>query len=258
MQPDVIDTYVVSTLLPLLRRVHQRRRIGVFAGPPGIGKTTAVNRFAKENGSSVIIATVPPGPKRGVGNTSVIQLLLASLYDAAPTTYRSSTPNSFIELRNRLFGVLEIWARGDLDGRLTLVLDEAQNLSEDGIDALRYLNDANVGFSPFPVGLALIGNNRFRLDSTGRESSVLLDSVSDRALHVETFSYEDNSDADVIKFMERRGILDADAQRIVRRFFGARQDRSFRRLVDLLDELEQSADGAEITSEVVRATLGLT
>lgn len=273
MSPDAtsfIATSIASSLLPRLRRTHKRRRIGVFAGPPGIGKSTALEAFRAEEEWNVGLVSVPPGPKGGLMPTAAMHLAAEALRGFAPRSYSARVPNGYIELRNRLFSMVSEWAgfqasevrRDGLDPSefppLTLIFDEAQNLSRDAIEMLRFANDATGGFSPLPLGLIFVGNNEFVLKTDRGGPSVLSAAVADRALYTETFSYSDVSDDDLTLFFEASGIVDPKAlQMVVRHFSAGRSDRSFRRAADLAAELSEEAAGAAITPDVVRDVLSL-
>jgi DNA transposition AAA+ family ATPase len=253
---ELIRTALMGNLMPRLSRVHERRRIGVFAGPSGIGKTTTIRAFAAER-ENVLIVNIPPGPKSGVRPTVALHLVLSALYDFADTRHVSN-PGGYVELRNRLYGILAEWSGGDAHSILTIVFDEAQNLSEDAIETFRYFNDAGTRFSPFPIGLVFIGNNKFRLKTDHHGQSVLTEAVKDRAIYTDLFLYEDVTDDDFQMFLESRGLVDPEALRLVLRYFRTgRIDRSFRQLENLLDELAEEASGAPITAKTFKTVIGL-
>lgn len=265
-----VKTSIAASLLPRLRRTHLLRRIATIAGPPGIGKSTTLESFRAEHPWEVGVVSVPPGPKGGLMPTAAMHLAAEALSAFAPRAYSDRVPNGYIELRNRLYGMVSEWAgfqasevrRDGLNpddfSPLTLVFDEAQNLSREAIEMLRFANDATGGFSPLPLGLIFVGNNEFVLKADRGGPSVLSAAVADRALYIETFSYSDVSDDDLALFFAARGIVDAGAlQMVVRHFSAGRSDRSFRRAADLAAELSEEAAGAAITPDVVRDVLSL-
>lgn len=55
MPLEIASTTVFESMLGSMERTHELRRISVYAGPPGIGKTTAIEAFADSHGSDVIM-----------------------------------------------------------------------------------------------------------------------------------------------------------------------------------------------------------
>ncbi|HEY3951666.1 ATP-binding protein [Phenylobacterium sp.] len=271
LAPELIATSISRTFLPRLRRTHDRRRISVFAGPPGVGKSTSLRVFRAEAPWCIGMVSVPPGPRGGLKPAAVLHLAIEALMDLTrPSTLRDRLPSGFTELRHRLFGLVCEWAGlSTYDARrdgvevgefspLTLIFDEAQNLSPEAIETLRFLNDAAGGFSPLPLGLIFVGNNEFVLKSDRSGHSVLSSAVADRALYTETYSYSDVTDDDLALFFEARGIVDPAALRQVIRYFGGgRADRSFRRAADLAAELLEEAGDGQVTEAVAREILSL-
>ncbi|HEX4196750.1 MAG TPA: ATP-binding protein [Caulobacteraceae bacterium] len=265
-----VATSVVSTLLAHMQKSHDRRRIAVFSGPPGIGKSTAIGRFQAAEECKVAVVSVPPGPKGGLKSTAALQLALEAIYEVCPSAHRDTTPTNYVMLRGRMFGVICEWAGFDGSRKqqresaeqwsphYTIIFDEAQNLSPEAIEVLRFLNDATGGYSPFPIGLIFVGNNEFILKSDRRGQSVLSAAVADRALYVETLTYADVRDDDLKLFFEAGGLVDPNALQLVIHHFGTgRADRSFRRAADLLSELNIEADRQPVTAELVRDFLFL-
>lgn len=267
--PELISTAIYRRIMPRLRRAHELRRIGVFVGPPGIGKSTTIDAFRREHAESVAVVVVPPGAKAGVTPRAVLQLAVDALERLVDErAYRDRMPTDTLELRRRLFALVCEWAglrpsevkRDDAIWDhcpfLTLIFDEAQNLSREALDHLRFLNEARAGYSPFPIGLAFVGNNEFALEPDQRGYSVLTEAFADRARYIEPLSYELVSDDDLSLFLEALGVVDEAALGLILRHFRAgRRDRSFRRLRDLADDLLEAAEGATVTAEIVKSVL---
>jgi type II secretory pathway predicted ATPase ExeA len=262
---EFIATSIARRLVARMRATHERRRISVFAGPPGIGKTTAIDYLATELEKTFVVVKID---RRGAREVLVLQHVLDALRQltAAPWFHSS---NAIWELRRYLFNAICSWAgaepvavrRGDHDPagfpKLTLVFDEAQNLSRQAIEALRYWNDADRCYAPFPIGLIFVGNSEFSLQADLDGRSVVSAAVADRAMYVQTYDYSDVTDDDLRLYLRSRRNLEPDAVEALIAFFGgSRVSRSFRRVDDLIDELPSRS--GSITLACVLDVLALT
>jgi hypothetical protein len=263
---EFIATSVARRLITRMRATHDRRRISVFAGPPGIGKTTAIHQFSLRRPGEVARVKVA---KRNAREVLVLQHTLEAVRRLARSP-QHHVANSIWELRNSLFTAACGWAgvkpaaarAGEYDvrsfPRLTIVFDEAQNLSREAIEALRYWNDGDCGYAPFPFGLVFVGNSEFSLAGNSGGDSVISAAVADRALYLQTLDYADVTDDDLELFIEARLALEPNAlAAIVRAFRGPRSLRSLRRVGDFLDELKEISGRSPITAETVRQALEL-
>ena len=124
------------------------------------------------------------------------------------------------------------------------------------IEVMRFWNDADRCYAPFPLGLVFVGNNEFSLQVDGDGQSPISAAVADRALYVEAFDYADLTDDDLRMFIQGRGVTDPTAQTAILRIYRApRAVRSFRRVQDLLDDLNAVTDGRPITGHTVREAM---
>ncbi len=176
-----------------MQATHDRRRISIFSGPPGIGKTTAVDAFRAAQPDGVVVAKVS---RRHAREVLALQHVLECVRALAGSG-SDILSNSVWKLRADLHQALCQWA--DVDPakakasmaadeslpRLTIVFDEAQNLSRQAIDALRYWNDTDRCYSPFPLGLIFVGNSEFSLEVDSLGQSVISAAVADRALYAQ-------------------------------------------------------------------------
>jgi hypothetical protein len=263
MIDQFVPTSVSRRLIARMEATHQRRRISVFSGPPGIGKTTAIDRFRADNPGAVAVVKVARRPAKEV---VVLQHSLEAVRGLAGSS-ALAIPSSIWELRGYLFRAFCDWAGIDYaairngeepaehEGRLTLVFDEAQNLSREAIEVLRFWNDADRCYAPFPIGLIFVGNNEFALAGSATES-VISAAVADRALYLQSLDYDDVTDDDLRMVLDAHGGLDEGAvAALVRSFGGSRPIRSLRRLIDILEELEVVSVGGRITVPLVRQIL---
>ncbi len=239
---------------------HERRRISVFAGPPGIGKTTAIDAWRADHPRETAVVKVG---RQQAKEGRVLQHVVEAVRELAGMPYVACPP-SLWGLRNHLFDAMCNWigiSPSEIRiggppvagfGRLTLVFDEAQNLSRQAIEALRYWNDPDRCYGPFPLGLVFVGNSEFSLAQTSPGGSVISDAVADRALYIQTLEYDDLTDDDIRLFVEANDVIDPGAvATILRSFRGARSIRSLRRVRDLIDDLRAAARGQPITRDTV-------
>jgi len=139
---------------------------------------------------------------------------------------------------------------------LTLIFDEAQYVSREAIEMLRYWNDGERTITPFPVGLIFIGNSEFALQEDGSGRSVLSGAVRSRALFVETLEYEDITAADVASFMHSRGSYEPDAISLIVSYFQQRRvRRDLRNMIRLDNVFRRRTGGATVTLDVVKTVL---
>ena len=106
MIDQFVPTSVSRRLIARMEATHQRRRISVFSGPPGIGKTTAIDRFQGDNPGSVAVIKVARRPAKEV-------VVLQHSLEAVRRLCGSSAlgiPSSIWELRSYLFRAFCDWA----------------------------------------------------------------------------------------------------------------------------------------------------
>src|SRR4051794_20216575 len=92
-----------------MRATHERRRISIFSGPPGIGKTTAIDAFRAANLDSVAVVKVA---RQNAREVLVLQHALESLRQVAELP-AFHAPSGIWDLRNALFGAICQWAGAD-------------------------------------------------------------------------------------------------------------------------------------------------
>lgn len=259
----LIETSVLKRMVARMQRTHERRRASMFVGPPGIGKSTAIEAFKVANPRGVMVARVM---KRGVTGPQALQQLLLALRQRAARpnaliAHSSSAVQHCIEIE------LEKAARGlrrdddpGLFPLLTIVFDEAQRLTNGAIDALRDYNEPHyLCRGTFPLGMIFVGNDELSLHAEKGGKSILDEGMADRLLYRERLSYDDVERQDLDRFVRAQGVTDEGAiTAIVESFFGKfNQQRSFRRVEDFVDELRDEALDQPISSATVRAVLGM-
>lgn len=268
---EYIATSVSVALRARLARTHRFRSIAVLSGPPGVGKSTSARRFVEEHPTEALYVSLPPGPKNGLTPVTAANLIIESILEGAGGWRQSDARSAYGRMRaafrdaiahaaNMLGHADENWA-DPCKKPFTLVLDEAQNLSREAIEMLRYLNDQGSGWAPFPVGLAFLGNNEFALRSDASGQSVISAAVADRACYVEALTYQDVKPDDLKLYVEACLEIDEAALALAVAYLAQRPDRSIRVAQRLCIALQEEADAARhstINRQHVAAVTGLT
>ncbi|MNS48472.1 hypothetical protein D3C72_810460 [compost metagenome] len=243
---EYVATSVSTAVLANANAAHQRQRIAVMSGPPGIGKSKAIEALRKALSGSCVIAKVGGKDIRATAALQAVAIQLRRLSDPGTTSW---VPAGRTELQRHIFASM-CAARGlnsthahagvyqrETFGRMTVVFDEAQSLSRDAIEALRFLSEPDS--QPIPFGLVFIGNAEFAMAPKGDRKSVLTAAVEDRAAYVEEFHYADVLDDDLILYAEARGVVETATLDAIIDFFGpdgpAREIRSLRKLGQAID-----------------------
>lgn len=210
--PLIVATSIWTSLQQRLGTVHESGEMGAFAGPPGIGKTTAIASFAESHPGRVARVLVR---REGATQAAVMQAMLSAIRAAAKIDEHAMQCDTR-RLEASLDRAIRRWEWSE-SGRgysaktnLTLIFDEAQNLSPKMIEMLRFWND---GTEDVPaLGIVFSGNDQFRLDTTSEGPSFLSAAVVSRTgLNRRTWTYDDVSDDDVRRFAESRGVEDPTA-----------------------------------------------
>ncbi len=259
---EPIPTRILTQTVPFMQDTHARRRASFFVGPPGIGKSTAINAFAAANPGEVMVQKIS---KRGVTGPQALQTLLLALRELSGRETRYVT-NATSEVQ-RFIGV-EIERLGggrrrdeapDLFPRLTIVFDEAQRLTNNAIDALRDWNEPHYFCAgTFPIGMIFVGNNELSLEAHKGGTSILDEGMQDRLLYRKRLTYDDVERADIERFCKAEGIDDDGALSAIGAAFAAQHSqRSFRRLADFIVTVHREAGDQPITRETVRTALSL-
>lgn len=234
-----------------MQQTHEKRRISIFSGPPGIGKTSAIDRFQAENDGLVAVVKIS---NKNTTDRVAYQHMMGAFDRMRECESYGAVPDSY-SVKNKLCREMAAWGCRDKDWTppLTFVFDEAQNLSRHAVDALRYWNDPDRCYGPFPIGVIFIGNDEFALRAGRSGESVISAAVADRVLYQETFSYASVKDSDLAMFLESRGIVEPNAVQAMLRRYRAGRVRSFRKMSDDIDELKREADGGPITLATFQA-----
>jgi len=254
-----VETTIARHLLNRLRMTHEEKAISVFSGPWGIGKTTALDAFHEAHEGSCVIVKVEPGMRgKGAAPARVIQFVAESLQHQAGKP-RAIVSTGYLALRQLIYThMLDMFGPECVELRpdFTFIFDEAQYLSREAIEMLRYWNDGDRCTTPFPVGLVFVGNNEFSLQEDMSGHSAISGAVRSRALFIEPLDYTDVTDTDLVLFAQSRGIGDAAAiAAIVAHYSAPRAKRDLRNVERLLATLQRRAAGQPVTRQIVQSFL---
>lgn len=257
-----IETTIARRMMLRMRQTHEERGITVISGPWGIGKTSAIDAFEREFDGQCAIVKVEPAPtSRGLKTLRMLQLVIEALKELNHRQAGGYLGNSPWMLKQNVAALLkEWWIDQGPDAAwpptFTLIFDEAQYLSREAIELLRYWNDADRCSMPFPVGLVFVGNNEFAMQETAAGESVLSGAVRSRLTWEVPLSYEDLSDMDMTLFLQSRGVTNEGAlSEFVGYFSHYRIKRDLRQVNRVIERCKRMADGGAITGQIVRDIL---
>lgn len=256
-----VDTTVARLMLSRMEITHEETGITVVSGPWGIGKTTAIDAFVAQHECQCAVIKVEPGTtKRGATGGKVMQGVVEALRLLSGRPVGTQLSNSTWTLRQMIYNLLgEIFEYGEEGGfepgrfpRFTFIFDEAQYLSKEAIDILRFWNDRDRTSTPFPVGLIFVGNNEFAMAESLGGESVLSGAVRSRLLFEVPLAYTHINDTDLTLFAQSRGVTDATALReFVAYFNQSRVRRDLRSAEKLLTACRRKAGEGQIISHVI-------
>lgn len=267
---DFIPTSIAVRMTARLRATHTRGGISVFSGPPGLGKTTAIEAFKAEFPGAVAIMKVAT---QGARELVVMQHAIEAMRSLSYGGGNRITGIGTYDARNELAREIDSWAfrrereqgskvldrlAGNNTGvpaeglgnpQLTFVFDEAQNLSRNAIETLRYWNDKDRCYAPFPVGLVFVGNKEFALAADKSGASAISAAVADRALYIERYEYCDMTNADLKLFLNAYAITDdAAVNAVLKHYSTPRTPRSLRQVRNHAQDILDEANGAPVTA----------
>lgn len=255
-----VDTSIARLMRSRMAATHSAAGITVISGPWGIGKTTAINHFAEALDLECVVVKVEPvANKRGASAAAVMNQIMDALKTLLNGHFYVPQTTCQTRLRRLVSDALEQVGRLSSFGnapRLTIVFDEAQYLSKQAIEMLRYWNDRDRTAMPFPVGLIFVGNNEFALQENLNGESVLSGAVRSRLMFEVPLAYTHVNDDDLAQFARSRGVDDPDAIADFVRFFSQpRMKRDLRSAERLLQACRDDAGENPVTREIVQSIL---
>lgn len=252
-------------MLSRMWKTHVLRGISIFAGPPGIGKTTAIEAFhAMVPGESLHLVAPPTKPKA----REFLSILATAMKCHNPDAHsRGYQEGHYLRkaLRDRLCDIAQVnrydapdWSivpapEKEAYPRLTVLIDEAQFLSRDAIELTRFMNDPVRTHAPFPVSFVFVGNDEEALSPGTRGESLISAAVADRSLFIERLGYKNLLDADLAAYVRSIGVDCQDAANLIIRLLQRKlASRSLRTVRKEVDSIREFAGDRPVTVQVVK------
>lgn len=266
-----VETSIVRLMISRMTVTHEECGITVISGPWGIGKTTAIDAFARTHEFSCSVVKIEPGAtRRGATAGAVMRQVVEELRRANGKQLGTQLSNATWTLRSQIHNELSAYTGSNPDDyregtypNFTFIFDEAQNLSREAIDMLRYWNDKDRTTTPFPTALIFVGNPEFALAESLGGQSVLSGAVRSRLLFEEQLTSAYLDDVDLTVFCQSRGIQSPEAITAIIDYYrsgqGGRREPPKRNLHQLdrriIPALLRRAGGKPVTAEIVRSVL---
>lgn len=143
--PEYVETTVTNMVRQAIAYAHMRGVVSVAYGDAGVGKTTAVEQYLKENQLAIGITIMPT-----YASLTGVNELLSEALGVRERTDRKITR----EIINKLKG----------SGRV-IIVDEAQHLTPRAIEHLRSISDKA------KIGICFVGNERIYTNLLGNRRS---------------------------------------------------------------------------------------
>ena len=138
----IVKTTVYKNLFEIARTCHMRKKIGIAYGPAGIGKTSAVFAYVKENPGVILVEVDPVYSER-----DMLRSFYRTLFSG---DQRGSVHEMFEAVVTRLSGTKRM-----------IIIDEAEYLRPNALDLLRRIWDKA------RIGILMVGLERLRANLVG-------------------------------------------------------------------------------------------
>lgn len=228
-------TSIHEKLVAIMRETHDTLGISAIIGPYGIGKTTAIRDFVENQAEGRAISVKSPARRipSGVSELVLCKALERKLQTLDRRPRRMNASDSHEKCREKIVQMLIMYFAPELGTqtclwnerviragdfpRITLVVDEAQELSRFAFNALRFWSDRDENPFFLPVSIVLFGNSE--LAEVTERSDPLRGAVDSRLLYREVFDYADISDNDMRIWLECSGLKRATLQTKIIKFY---------------------------------------
>ncbi len=224
--PGFVLTPTAQRVLGALAYAQTAADIAVCYGGAGLGKTTAIRQYQKEN-PNVWVATMAPST---AGVVTALQEICEAM-NIAPGGGARSMQKAICKRVRDTHGLL--------------VIDEAQHCSVAALDEIRGIHDAT------EIGVALVGNDGVFARMAGGRNAQQLDRLYSRV--GKRLSLRQSTEADIDAMVKAWGITDNKCRTTLIEV--ARRPGALRTLTKTLRlaSMHALAEGREVCCEDVRA-----
>ena len=133
-----VPTSIAAKLYNIARICHLNSEIGLCSGASGLGKTTAIAEYAKNNSGVIVI-----DPDENITSRTLLRLI------GTPLKLKLTNNMSCQEYAEMLVNRLK-------DSEMLIIIDEAENISAECFRVLRKIHDR----CNFTCGLLFVGTER--------------------------------------------------------------------------------------------------
>jgi DNA polymerase III delta prime subunit len=260
-----VETSLSRHLTIRLKTTQDARSYMIFSGNWGVGKSETLYRFARTHKGKSLLLTVERGARKvGTLQIHLMEQIIRMLREVLNKKPLKTYPHGFHSCQEALlplfceyFDVFYQHMPFDDNGpKLLLIFDEAQFLSRLSIEMLRAWGDGTSASVPYPMAIALVGNDEFDVKPTNRDESQISGAVDSRALFVEKFGDYDLLDDDLLAIMHSRGLTNPDCtDRFIAYFSQDGMRRDLRRLDNFMIRVSHFCPLANATPDIIQTVL---
>ncbi|WP_320170186.1 AAA family ATPase [Maridesulfovibrio sp.] len=123
----------------------------LLTGDAGTGKTSLIYKLVQDRSEDTIVGVIF---NSAVGGDHIVEMILTELEVELP---EKSTPASCLDALHQF--LLDVYSKGEK--KVLLIMDEAQNLSDDALEQLRMISNLQAGKENL-ISILMVGQSGFR------------------------------------------------------------------------------------------------